>query len=170
MLITLLIMAYSPMDGYSRQVTATCRRWGITTNMFYVSVGAAIMALSSLALASERAVPPHALQFLQALTIPASLASKVPQILELNRDKATGQLSVLVVFAQLMGTAARVYTTLTETSDPLLFWGFALATGFNAVIAAQVILYWNGNAKQARSTPGRTTELPISQPGYPKRD
>ena len=74
MLITLLIMAYSPMDGYSRQVTATCRRWGITTNMFYVSVGAAIMALSSLALASERAVPPPALQFLQALTIPASVS------------------------------------------------------------------------------------------------
>ena len=73
MLITLLIMAYSPMDGYSRQVTATCRRWGITTNMFYVSVGAAIMALSSLALASERAVPPPALQFLQALTIPCLL-------------------------------------------------------------------------------------------------
>ena len=64
------------------------------------------------------------------------------------RDRATGELSIIVVFAQLMGTIARVFTTLTETNDPLLFWGFALATIFNAVIAIQVIMYWNGNEQR----------------------
>ena len=178
MVITLLIMAYSPMDGVSRSVTSWCRARGVSTNALYVVVGAAVMALCSLALASEVAVPPHLLQFLQGLTIPVSLASKVPQILELHRDKATGQLSVLVVFAQLMGTIARVFTTLTETDDRILFWGFALATVFNAVIAAQVIMYWNGNQRYAGAkayevgtpTRRRAAELPLASKQLPKRD
>ncbi|WFD29203.1 hypothetical protein MSPP1_000209 [Malassezia sp. CBS 17886] len=177
MVITLLIMAYSPMDSVSRRITSRCRAYGITTNAFYVCVGALTMALCSLALASATAVPPAALQFLQAFTIPVSLASKVPQILELHRDKATGQLSILVVFAQLLGTMARVFTTLTETNDQLLFWGFALATVFNAVIAVQVIQYWNGNDhKYARlhehrwyeGTPSRSTDLPLVAPRAPR--
>lgn len=183
MIITLLIIAYSPMDSYSRRVTTFCRARGISTNALYVAVAATIMVLCSLALASETAVPPPLLKTLQAFTIPVSLASKVPQILELHRDKATGQLSVLVVFAQLMGTLARVFTTLTETNDHLLFWGFALATVFNAVIAAQVLLYWNGNEKQSAMRDGRwydpvptsrrfselpTTAVPTRE--LPKRD
>ena len=90
---------------------------------------------------------------------------------------------MLVVFAQLMGTLARVFTTLTETNDHLLFWGFALATVFNAVIAAQVLLYWNGNEKQSAMRDGRwydpvptsrrfselpTTAVPTRE--LPKRD
>lgn len=179
MVITLLIIAYSPMDSYSRRVTTFCRARRISTNTLYVVVGATLMVLGSLALISETAVPPPLLKTLQAFTIPVSLASKVPQIMELHRDKATGQLSVLVVFAQLLGTLARVFTTLTETNDRLLFWGFALATVFNAVIAVQVLLYWNGNERQAAlhesrwfeagNTPGRLrgNELPVVAP---KRD
>ena len=148
MVITLLIIAFSPMDGVSRLVTRACRQRGIFTNTFYVALGAVVMVLGTLALISEKTVPPHLLQLLQGLTIPVSLASKVPQMLELHRSKATGELSIIVVFAQLMGTIARVFTTLTETNDPLLFWGFALATIFNAVIAIQVIMYWNGNEQR----------------------
>ncbi|WFC98650.1 hypothetical protein MYAM1_001381 [Malassezia yamatoensis] len=184
MVITLLIIAYSPMDVYSRRITTFCRARGITTNTFYVCVAATVMVLCSLALASDTAVPPSMLRVLQLFTIPVSLASKVPQMMELQRDKATGQLSVLVVFAQLLGTLARVFTTVTETNDRLLFWGFALATVFNAVIAVQVLMYWNGNAKQAALHDGRwydsvpagrrpLSELPTSvSPAHalPKRD
>ncbi|KOS16528.1 hypothetical protein Malapachy_3641 [Malassezia pachydermatis] len=177
MVITLLIIAYSPMDSVSRRVTTFCRAHGISTNALYVAIGAVLMVVGSLALISERTVAPPLLQFLQGLTIPVSLASKVPQMLELHRSKATGELSILVVFAQLLGTMARVFTTLTETNDRLLFWGFALATIFNAVIAVQVILYWNGNATKAArlhenrwfespSTPNsrRLSELPLVAP------
>ena len=184
MIITLLIIAYSPMDTYSRRVTTFCRARGITTNTLYVSVAAVTMVLCSLALAFETAVPPAMLKTLQLFTIPVSLASKVPQMLELHRDKATGQLSVLVVFAQLLGTLARVFTTLTDTNDRLLIWGFALATVFNAVIAVQVLLYWNGNEKRAALHEGRwyesvpvgrrnVSELPTTispARGLPKRD
>jgi len=79
------------------------------------------------------------------------------------------------VFCQLAGTMARVFTTLTETGDRLLFWGFALATIFNAIIAAQVILYWNGNARKDLSrwdeSPTKRGELPLAHTrGGPKRD
>ena len=185
MIITLLIIAYSPMDSISRRTTTLCRRFGISTNAFFVALGATLMVLGSLALASEAAVPPRALQWLQGMTIPVSLASKVPQMLELHRAKATGELSILVVFAQLLGTTARVYTTLTETNDRLLFWGFALATIFHAIIAVQVCMYWNGNQQRAAQrsasrwldtqgtpTSRRTAELPLVAPRGPttKRD
>lgn len=185
MIITLLIIAYSPMDGVSRRTTTLCRHFGVSTNAFFVALGAALMVLGSLALASETAVPPRALQWLQGMTIPVSLASKVPQMLELHRAKATGELSILVVFAQLLGTTARVYTTITETNDRLLFWGFALATIFNAIIAVQVCMYWHGNQQRATQrsasrwldtqgtpTSRRTTELPLVAPRAPttKRD
>lgn len=185
MIITLLIIAYSPMDGVSRRATTLCRRIGVSTNTFFVAIGATLMVCGSLALASETAVPPRALQLLQGLTIPVSLASKVPQMLELHRAKATGELSILVVFAQLLGTMARVFTTLTETNDRLLFWGFALATIFNAIIAVQVCMYWNGNQHRAAQrtasrwldthgtpTSRRTAELPLVAPRAPttKRD
>lgn len=184
MVITLLIIAYSPMDGVSRFITRACRRRGIFTNTFYVALGAVLMVFGSLALISDKIVPPHLLLFLQGLTIPVSLASKVPQMLELHRSKATGELSIIVVFAQLLGTMARVFTTVTETNDPLLFWGFALATIFNAVIAVQVILYWNGNEqKRGKNAPWNesrwqsvsgtpATHLPFAtqRPGTTKMD
>lgn len=184
MIITLLIMAYSPMDGVSRRVTTFCRARNVTTNSLYVVVGAVLMALGSAALISDSIVSASLLNFLQGLTIPISLASKVPQILELHRSKAPGELSIIVVFAQLMGTLARVFTTLTETNDQLLFWGFALATVFNLVIAVQVVLYWNGNQKRAaqlherrwfdspNATPTslRMAELPLVTPRPPATD
>ena len=93
------------------------------------------MALLAAFLFTPALCPMNLLSFLQATTIPISLISKIPQMLELHRRKAPGQLSSIVVFAQLLGTIARVFTTLTETDDNLLFWGFALATVFNVVIA-----------------------------------
>lgn len=139
MIITLLIIAYSPSNS-SRPLT---KGSSIRTSSQLVPLltTGSLMLLGSLALSSSTLIPPHLLSFLQACTIPISLASKVPQMLELNRDKAPGQLSSIVVFAQLLGTIARVFTTLTETDDQLLFWGFSLATIFNLIIAVQVSLF-----------------------------
>ena len=134
MIITLLIIAYSPMDSVSRRITTFCRQQRISTNALYVWVGAILMLLGSLALISSTIVPPHLLQILQGLTIPVSLASKVPQMLELH-----------------------------ETNDQLLFWGFALATIFNAVIAVQVIMYWNGNDRKRGSSNGSKYTYPLQE-------
>lgn len=137
MIILLLVIAYSP-DTRTGRVDPSAHSTKIT-------IAAALMAIGSLALATPAVIPASTLTFLQALTIPISLASKVPQMAELYKDKSRGQLSSIVVFAQLLGTIARVFTTMTETDDKLLLYGFGLATLFNAAIAAQVIYYWNGD-------------------------
>lgn len=137
MIITLLIIAYSPIPPGSN---AQARRTRV------VVAGTLMVALSTF-LFSPPLCPSGFLSLLQALTIPISLISKVPQMVELHTRKAPGQLSAIVVVAQLAGTMARVFTTLTETNDSLLFWGFALATIFNAVIFVQLIMYWNGNER-----------------------
>ncbi|TQS31317.1 hypothetical protein Golomagni_08406 [Golovinomyces magnicellulatus] len=137
MVITMLVIAYTA-DARTGRVDPSAHSTKIT-------VAAALMAVGSLALATPSVISSSTLTFLQACTIPISLASKVPQMAELYKDKSRGQLSSIVVFAQLLGTIARVFTTMTETDDKLLLYGFGLATLFNAVIAAQVVYYWNGD-------------------------
>ena len=137
MIILLLVIAYTPSSKWGRVDPST--------HSTKLTVAVALMAIGSLALATPSVITHSTLTFLQALTIPISLASKVPQMLELYKDKSRGQLSSIVVFAQLLGTIARVFTTMTETSDKLLLYGFGLATLFNAAIAAQVVYYWNGD-------------------------
>ena len=66
-----------------------------------------------------------AVSLLQAATLPISLASKAPQIIANHRAKSTGNLSAFAVFNALLGCIARLFTTLQEVKDPLIFWGFA---------------------------------------------
>lgn len=142
MIITLLVIAYTPATK-NGMVNPSARSTQMT-------LAAAVMAIGSLALATPSVISSSTLTFLQACTIPISLASKVPQMLELYKDKSRGQLSSIVVFAQLLGTIARVFTTMTETDDKLLLYGFGLATVFNAIIAAQVMYYWNADKARAQ--------------------
>lgn len=139
MLITLLILWYQPQR----------RQHGhglLTTHVADPSRGPlrpVLLAAAAMVLASVflfLVCPPGLLAVLQAFSIPISLVSKMPQIAELHRNKEPGQLSALVVFAQLLGTIARVFTTVVETGDWLLGMGFGLATVLNAVIAVQVRL------------------------------
>jgi mannose-P-dolichol utilization defect protein 1 len=88
---------------------------------------------------------------LQAATIPLSLMSKIPQIMSNHRNKATGNLSAFAVFNALLGCIARLFTTKQEVGDPLIFWSFAGAAAFNAVIAAQMVAYWNEGSVHRRS-------------------
>ncbi|BFZ55354.1 hypothetical protein PYCC9005_002394 [Savitreella phatthalungensis] len=91
------------------------------------------------------------LQYLATLTIPLSLASKIPQILTIARQRSTGQLSAFAVFNYLAGSLARVFTTAQEVKDPVLLWGFILGAALNAVLAFQTIIYWNNSGPVKRS-------------------
>lgn len=105
---------------------------------------------------------PATLQVLQASSIPLALAAKVPQILSNFRLGSTGQLSAFLVLNSLLGTLARVFTTSQETGDSLLWWGFASTAALNAVIALQMVLYWNkavGGPKAGASQGARQREL-----------
>lgn len=57
------------------------------------------------ALSSTSLVPPSTLAFLQTLTIPLALSSKLPQIVSNFRAGSTGQLSAFLVFNSLAGCA-----------------------------------------------------------------
>lgn len=107
-----------------------------------------VIVIGSYCLASQGVVTPSVLNYLQAATIPLSLSSKIPQILETYRNKSTGQLSAFAVFNYFVGSLARVFTTVQETGDSLIFWGFALATVLNGVLVAQMIMYWDSSAEK----------------------
>jgi mannose-P-dolichol utilization defect protein 1 len=144
MIITLLIIWYNNSKGKQQGGLLTSAgssvrlRFGSSSSLQSVLVAAFAMIASSIFL--FYLCPPGLLSVLQAFSIPISLVSKVPQIIELHRNKEPGQLSSIVVFGQLLGTIARVYTTVVETGDWLLGIGFGLASVLNAVIAAQVSL------------------------------
>lgn len=75
-------------------------------------------------------------------TVPLSLASKLPQIIQNSQAKSTGQLSSFAVIAQIVGCLARLFTTATEVGDPILVAGFGMALLLNCVLGAQVWMYW----------------------------
>jgi mannose-P-dolichol utilization defect protein 1 len=145
MIITLLILFYSStIDKQSRQGGGLLTSAGSSIRLRFGNTNAvrsvilAAGSMLSLSVFLFYLCPPTTLSVLQAFSIPISLISKFPQIIELHRNKEPGQLSAIVVFAQLLGTIARVYTTIVETGDWLLGIGFGLASILNAVIAIQV--------------------------------
>ena len=63
----------------------------------------------------------------------------------------------LQVFNFLIGSATRIFTTLQEVNDPLILYGFVAAFILNAVLAAQMIYYWNAPASK-KSAPAHKIE------------
>lgn len=78
----------------------------------------------------------------QLCTLPLSLFSKLPQIVQNHRARSTGQLSTFAVISQIGGCAARLFTTAQEVNDPLVAAGYALALVLNLVVGIQMYAYW----------------------------
>ncbi|KAK7031080.1 hypothetical protein VNI00_013682 [Paramarasmius palmivorus] len=131
-IITLLIIVYTPSHPLRQKSTSSKSTQVITT-----ALG---MAVTGIALAT---VPLSTLSPLQLLTLPLSLSSKLPQIHQNYRARSTGQLSAFAVFSQILGCAARLFTSLGEVDDGgVLAAGFALALVLNVVLGVQVAVYW----------------------------
>ena len=116
---------------------------------FVAAAGAAAYAL----LSSNSLITDAQMVTLQAGAGGLSIASKVPQILAIWQQGGTGQLSAFAVFNYLIGSLTRIYTTLQEVDDVLILYGFIAGFALNAVLAAQVLYYWNspttaGHAKE----------------------
>ncbi|KAK3722924.1 hypothetical protein LTR37_002069 [Vermiconidia calcicola] len=92
------------------------------------------------------------LQYLQAGAGLLGVASKVPQIITIFREGGTGQLSAFAVFNFLLGSLSRIFTTLQEVDDNLILYSFMAAAALNAVLAAQMVYYWN-SAKSKATAP-----------------
>ena len=64
------------------------------------------------------------------------------------------------MFNYLLGSLTRIFTTLQEVDDKLILYGFVAGFALNAVLAAQMVYYWNSPAsaehgKEAKAVKGR---------------
>ncbi|MCJ1287447.1 Mannose-P-dolichol utilization defect 1 protein [Xylographa opegraphella] len=103
----------------------------------------ATLAAVGWALFREQVVGMDMLGTLMAGAGALGVVSKVPQIWTVYQDGGTGQLSAFAVFNYLMGSLTRIFTTLQEVDDKLILYGFVAGFALNAVLAAQVVYYWN---------------------------
>ncbi|KPI45861.1 Mannose-P-dolichol utilization defect-like protein [Cyphellophora attinorum] len=137
---------------------------------FVAAVGSAVYALLGTDIVSQ-----SQMTSLQAGGGLLSIASKLPQIYTVWQQGGTGQLSAFAVFNYLAGSLSRIFTTLQEVDDKLILYGFIAGFTLNAVLAAQMVYYWNspttaghgkevGVKKQAvlqKGTAGMATEEKI---------
>ncbi|KAF2275840.1 mannose-P-dolichol utilization defect 1 protein [Westerdykella ornata] len=113
-----------------------------------VAAWVAALAVGGTALFRSDVVDVKALNWLQAGAGVLGVASKVPQVVEIWRRGGTGQLSAFTVLNYLAGSLSRIYTTLQEVNDPLILWGFISGFALNAILALQVLYYWNAPASK----------------------
>ncbi|GBC24499.2 mannose-P-dolichol utilization defect 1 protein [Rhizophagus irregularis DAOM 181602=DAOM 197198] len=113
--------------------------------------GITIVAISYV-LGSSSIINDAFLSYLQALTIPFSISSKIPQIIINHKNSSTGQLSSFAVFGFTAGSLARIFTTLSEVDDSLLLSGYILGSIFNIILTIQMINYWNTEKIEKIST------------------
>lgn len=108
----------------------------------YIAGLVAALAVSSYALFTpDGLVGLEELAWLQAGAGVLGVAAKVPQIVTVWREGGTGQLSGFAVGNYLLGSLARVFTTMAEVKDPLILGGFVVGACLNGVLAGQVLWY-----------------------------
>lgn len=149
-----------PFSTYGENLFLTIQNTLITLLIIYfpspslrgsqdISSRLIVACISTLAAACAfYTLPKDTLAILQLATLPLSLFSKLPQIVQNARAGSTGQLSAFAVISQIAGCLARLFTTATEVGDNLVSAGFALALVLNAIMGVQMWLYWGKEEKE----------------------
>ncbi|KAK5149168.1 hypothetical protein LTR04_007387 [Oleoguttula sp. CCFEE 6159] len=125
------------------------------------AVFVAWLAAAGYALFSESVIDMRMLSYLQAGAGVLGVASKAPQIWTVWQQGGTGQLSAFAVFNYLLGSLSRIFTTLQEVDDKLILYGFIAGFALNAVLAAQMVYYWNSPSSKA--TPATKVQRPAKE-------
>ena len=73
------------------------------------------------------------------------------------------------MFNYLAGSLSRIFTTLQEVDDKLILYGFISGFLLNAVLAVQMVYYWNAPSEKAKgkrkvSAPIQSGATPVSAP------
>ncbi|KAF5720420.1 mannose-P-dolichol utilization defect 1 [Fusarium mundagurra] len=123
------------------------------------AVFVAALAATVATLFAENVVDAQTLSYLQAGAGVLSVSSKLPQILTIFQQGGTGQLSAFAVFNYLAGSLSRIFTTLQEVDDKLILYGFVSGFVLNAILALQMIFYWNAPSEKAK---GKQPVAPIA--------
>jgi len=83
-----------------------------------------------------------------ASSIPLMLSSRVPQVIANFRNGHTGVLSPVTLFANLLGSTARIFTTIQEAGgDVGMLASFGTSVLMNFVMFSQVVLYRGATKK-----------------------
>ena len=90
--------------------------------------------------------PVSVLWYGQALNIPMIIVGKSMQIWANFSNGHTGQLSAITTFLGL-GTITRIFTSIQETGDPTVIATSVIISAFNAIVALQVLWYWEATNK-----------------------
>lgn len=82
--------------------------------------------------------------------------SQLSQVYTTFVNKTTGQLSLITSYLNWSGTAARIFTTMQETQDPIMLSMFITSFVLNSIIMVQFVMYWNTASNVAASTKKRS--------------
>ncbi|KAI9355434.1 ras guanine nucleotide exchange factor domain-containing protein [Zopfochytrium polystomum] len=149
----------NPFSTYGENVFIAIQNYTILFLLFHYgknSIGliatAAFFTIFAYALLQPAIVPENFLVTLQWSAIVSGSASKLPQIASNYLARSTGLLSPITLGLQLIGSLARIYTTLTEVNDFSILVSFLLGTFLNGILFLQLVLYWNsaGTAKTGK--------------------
>jgi len=151
--ITLFIIHYAPLHSLTTAPRSTRQQ---------LLAMAVSMAASTFALATA---PRNVLAILQLSTLPLSLFSKLPQILQNYYAQSTGQLSAFAILSQIVGCATRLFTTATEVGDLVVSAGFILALLLNVVLGIQLWLYWGKDVGAKDRIPQKPVEGKLIEKG-----
>lgn len=92
-------------------------------------------------------VPMDIIWYLQSSVIYLAVSGKLMQAYKNYKAQHTGQLSAISAWAIFAGSLARILTTIQETGDMLTTISFIFSSCANAVIATQVLWYWQSTQK-----------------------
>jgi mannose-P-dolichol utilization defect protein 1 len=158
-------LSYSYVMGYPFSAWGEACFLGVQTAVvamlvLYYNNGSVMLALSFLVAycasvygLTSGLTPVETLRSMQAATIPVIVVSKLIQAVTNFKNKSTGQLSAITIFMLFGGSLARIFTSIQETGDQTIILTYLAATSVNALIALQMLWYWNskGNANAAAS-------------------
>lgn len=87
--------------------------------------------------------PLNFLWTLQTVNIPIVVSGKLIQAWTNYKNGHTGQLSAATLFMLFAGSAARIFTSVQETGDPVVILTYVASTLANCVLVTQMLYYWN---------------------------
>lgn len=85
--------------------------------------------------------------WLQSSVLYLAVSGKLLQAFKNYKSQHTGQISAVTAWAIFAGSFARILTTIKETGDALTTITFVSSSIANAVIAIQVLWYWESTKK-----------------------
>lgn len=97
-------------------------------------------------------IPEMLWQTMPVLNMPINFVVKGSQIITNFKNKSTGQVSLITNSLSLAGTAARVFTTLVELSDPALVINYTVGTLLNLTMVLQIFIYWHNPTAKVTKT------------------